>query len=64
MCVNNIHTQVLHHRGVEEKEEEEPPKRSLEAPQEEAAAKAGPAKSGPKPAKAGHTGYSRTEHRL
>jgi hypothetical protein len=25
MCVNNIHTQVRHHRGVEEKEEEEPP---------------------------------------
>jgi hypothetical protein len=31
MCVNNIHTQVRHHRGVEEKEEEEPPQRSLEA---------------------------------
>jgi hypothetical protein len=54
MCVNNIHTQVQHHRGVEEKEEEEPPERSLEASQEEAAAEAGPAKSG-------HTGYSRTE---
>jgi hypothetical protein len=37
MCVNNIHTQVRHHRGVEEKEDEEPPERSLEAPQEEAA---------------------------
>jgi hypothetical protein len=49
---------------VEEKEEEEPPERSLEAPQEEAATKAGPAKDGPKPAKAGHTGYSRTEHQL
>jgi hypothetical protein len=47
MCVNNIHTQVRHHRGVEEKEEEEPPERSLEAPQEEAAAEAGPAKDGP-----------------
>jgi hypothetical protein len=64
MCVNNIHTPVRHHRGVEEKEEEEPPERSLEAPQEEAAAKAGSAKADPKPAKAGHTGYSRTEHRL
>jgi hypothetical protein len=50
MCVN---TQVRHHRGVEEKEEEEPLERSLEAPQEEAAAKAGPAKAGPTPAKAG-----------
>jgi hypothetical protein len=39
MCINNIHTQVRHHRGVEEKEEEEPPERSLEALQEEAAAK-------------------------
>jgi hypothetical protein len=57
MCVN---TQVRHHRGVEEKEEEEPPERSLEAPQEEAAAEVGPAL----PAKAGPTGYSRTEHRL
>jgi hypothetical protein len=63
MCVNNIHTHVRHHRGVEEKEEE-PPERSLEAPQEEAAAEAGPAKAGAKPAKAGPTGYSRTEHRL
>jgi hypothetical protein len=35
MCINNIHSQVQHHRGVEEKKEEEPPKRSLEAPQEE-----------------------------
>jgi hypothetical protein len=35
MCINNIHSQVQHHRGVEEKEEEEPLKRSLEAPQEE-----------------------------
>jgi hypothetical protein len=49
---------------VEEKEEEEPPERSLEAPQEEAAAEAGTAKAGPKPAKAVHTGYSRTEHQL
>jgi hypothetical protein len=47
MCVNNIHTQVRHHRGMEEKEEEEPPERSLEAPQEEAATGARPAKSGP-----------------
>jgi hypothetical protein len=47
MCVNN---QVRHHRGVEE---EEPPERSLEAPQEVAAAEAGPAKAGPTPAKAG-----------
>jgi hypothetical protein len=31
---------------VEEKEGEEPPERSLEAPQEEAAAEAGPAKAG------------------
>jgi hypothetical protein len=46
MCVN---TQVRHHRGVEEKEEEEPPERSLEAPQEEAATEAGPAKAGPTP---------------
>jgi hypothetical protein len=46
---------------VEEKEEEEPPERSLEAPQEEAAAEAGPAKAGPTPAKAGlNTGYSRS----
>jgi hypothetical protein len=30
----------------------------LEVPQEEAAAEAGPAKAGPKLAKAGHTGYS------
>jgi hypothetical protein len=29
-----------------EKEEEEPPERSLEAPQEEVAAEAGPAKAG------------------
>jgi hypothetical protein len=49
---------------VEEKEEEEPPERSLEVPQQEAAAEAGPTKAGPKLAKAGHTGYSRTEHRL
>jgi hypothetical protein len=49
---------------MEEKEEEEPPERSLEKPQEEEAAEAGPAKSGPKPAKAIHTGYSQTEHRL
>jgi hypothetical protein len=42
---------------MEEKEQEEPPERSLDAPQEEAAAEAGSAK-------AGHTGYSRTEHRL
>jgi hypothetical protein len=62
MCVN---TQVRHHRGVEEKEEEEPSERSMEAPQEEAAAEAGPAKASPKLAKAGlNTGYSRTEHRL
>jgi hypothetical protein len=52
MCVNNIHTQVRHHRGVEEKEEEEPPEGSLKAPQAEAAAEAGPAKAGPTPAKA------------
>jgi hypothetical protein len=32
----------------------------LEAPQEEAAAEAGSAKADPKPAKAGHTGYSRS----
>jgi hypothetical protein len=57
MCVNN---QVPHHRGVEEKEEEEPPERSLEASQEEAADEAGPAKAGPTPAKAGlNPGYSR-----
>jgi hypothetical protein len=53
MCVNNIHTQVRHHRGMKEKEEEEPLERSLEAPQEEAVADARPAKAGPKPAKAG-----------
>jgi hypothetical protein len=35
---------------VEEKEEEEQPERSLEAPQEEVAAEAGPAKAGPTPA--------------
>jgi hypothetical protein len=45
-------------------EEEEAPERSMEAPQEEAVAEAGPSKDGPKPAKAGPTGYSRTEHRL
>jgi hypothetical protein len=63
MCVNN---QVRHHRGMEEKEEEEPPERSLEAPQEEAVAEARPAKAGPTlakaspPAKAGlNPGYSR-----
>jgi hypothetical protein len=49
---------------MEEKEEEEPLERSLEAPQEEAAAKAGPAKASPTLAKAGPTGYSWTEHRL
>jgi hypothetical protein len=49
---------------MEEKEEEEPPEISLEAPQEEAAAEAVSAKAGPKPAKAAPTGYSRTEHRL
>jgi hypothetical protein len=38
MSVNNIHSQVRHLRGIEEKEEEEPPERSLEVPQEEAAA--------------------------
>jgi hypothetical protein len=60
MCINNIHSQVRHHRGVEDKEEEEPPERSMEALQEEAAAEAGPAKAGPTPAKAGlNTGYSR-----
>jgi hypothetical protein len=53
MCVNN---QVRHHRGMEEKEEEEPPERSLEAPQEEAAVEAGPAKADPTLAKAGPTG--------
>jgi hypothetical protein len=42
-----INTQVRHHRGVEEKEEEEPPERSLEAPQEEAAAEARLAKASP-----------------
>jgi hypothetical protein len=56
MCVNNINTQVRHHRGVEEKEEKEPPERSLEAPQEEAATEAGLAKAGPTPAKGGPTG--------
>jgi hypothetical protein len=56
MYVTNIHTQVQHHRGVEEKEEEEPLGRSLEAPQEKAAAEAGPAKADPTPAKAGPTG--------
>jgi hypothetical protein len=35
MCINNIHTQVRHHRGMEEKEEEEPQERSIGAPQEE-----------------------------
>jgi hypothetical protein len=49
---------------MEEKEEEEPPERSLEAPQEEAAAEAGPTKAGHKPAKAGPTGYSWTGHWL
>jgi hypothetical protein len=38
---------------VEEKEEEELPKRSLEAPQEEAVDEAGPAIAGPTRAKAG-----------
>jgi hypothetical protein len=61
MCVN---TQVRHHRGVEEKEEEEPPERILEAPQEEDAHEAGPAKASPTPAKAGPTSYSQTEHWL
>jgi hypothetical protein len=42
---------------VEEKEEEEPPEESLEAPQEEVAVEAGSAKARP-------TGYSQTEHRL
>jgi hypothetical protein len=56
MCINNIHSQVRHHRGVEEKEEEEPPERSLEPPQEEAAAEAGRAKAGPTPAKASPIG--------
>jgi hypothetical protein len=37
---------------MEEKEEEEPPERSLEAPQEEAIAEAGSAKAGSTPAKA------------
>jgi hypothetical protein len=63
-CIMCINTQVRLHRGVEEKEEEEPPERILEASQEEDAPKAGPAKAGPTPAKAGPTGYSRTEHRL
>jgi hypothetical protein len=35
MCVNNIHTQVRHNRGMEEKEKEEPQGISLEALQEE-----------------------------
>jgi hypothetical protein len=56
MCVNNIHTQVRHHRGVEEKEEEEPPEKSLEASQKEVATEAGSAKAGPTPVKAGPTG--------
>jgi hypothetical protein len=48
MCVNNIHTQVRHHQGVEEKEEEEPLERSLKChKKKEAAAEAGPAKAGP-----------------
>jgi hypothetical protein len=66
MCVNNIHSQVWHHRGVEEKEEEEPLERSLQAPQEEAVAKARPAKAAPTPANASppakvglNPGYSR-----
>jgi hypothetical protein len=42
---------------MEDKEEEEPPKRIMEEPQEEVTAEAGPAKAGP-------TSYSRTEHRL
>jgi hypothetical protein len=50
MCIN---TQVQHHRGMEEKEEEEPPERNLEAPQEEATAEAGLTKAGPTPAKGG-----------
>jgi hypothetical protein len=37
---------------MEEKEEEEPSERSLEAPQKEAAAEAGSAKAGPTPTKA------------
>jgi hypothetical protein len=41
---------------MEEMEEEEPPERSLEVPQEETVAEAGPAKAGPTPAKAGPTG--------
>jgi hypothetical protein len=41
---------------MEEKEEEKPLERSLEAPQEEAAAEAGLAKVSPTPAKAGPTG--------
>jgi hypothetical protein len=46
---------------VEEKEEEEPPERSLKAPQEEAAVEAGPAKAGPTPAIAGlNIGYSQS----
>jgi hypothetical protein len=52
---------------MEEKEEEEPLERNLEAPQEEAAAEAGPAKAGPTPAKLAppakvelNTGYSRS----
>jgi hypothetical protein len=61
MCINNIHSQVRHHRGMEEKEEEEPPEGILEAPQEEPTTEAGPAKAGPTPAIAGlNTGYSRS----
>jgi hypothetical protein len=40
---------------VEEKEEEEPPERSLEALKEVVAAEAGPAKANPTPSKAGPT---------
>jgi hypothetical protein len=35
MCINNIHSQIRHHRSVEEKEAEEPTGRSLEVPEEE-----------------------------
>jgi hypothetical protein len=46
---------------VQEKEEEEPLERSLEAPQEEAAAEPGLAKAGPTPAKARlNTSYSQS----
>jgi hypothetical protein len=53
-CASTIKSDII--EAWKRRKKEEQPKRSLEAPQEEVAAEAGPAKAGPTSAKAGPTG--------